>query len=295
MFAPTKVWRKWHRKTNQNQKRYATASALAASAVPALVMARGHKIEQINEVPLVISNAMESITKTKAAVELLKSIKAYSDIEKVIDSRKIRAGKGKARNRRHVQRKGPLVIYNEDAGITKGFRNIPGLDLVCVSRLNLLQLAPGSHLGRFIIWTQGAFEKLDELYGTYAAPSELKKGFRYIYSHLYLSQNGILIFTCSLPHSKVFNTDITRLINSDEIQSIVRPANSKTQARAPIKKNPLRNDQVLVRLNPYAQYVKRVAASKEAREKTVQSKRTGASKKKAAKRNSAFIKTMLSV
>ena len=50
MFAPTKIWRKWHVKTNQNQKRYATTSALAASALPSLVMARGHKIDNIYEV-----------------------------------------------------------------------------------------------------------------------------------------------------------------------------------------------------------------------------------------------------
>ncbi|KAJ2816954.1 60S ribosomal protein L4B, partial [Coemansia furcata] len=31
MFAPNKVWRKWHIRTNSNQKRYATASAVAAS------------------------------------------------------------------------------------------------------------------------------------------------------------------------------------------------------------------------------------------------------------------------
>lgn len=70
MFAPTKVWRRWHRKININQKRYAVASALAASAVPALVMARGHRIEQVPEVPLVISDAAESITKTSKAVEV---------------------------------------------------------------------------------------------------------------------------------------------------------------------------------------------------------------------------------
>jgi hypothetical protein len=33
-----------HRRININQKRYAVASALAASAVPALVMARGHRV-----------------------------------------------------------------------------------------------------------------------------------------------------------------------------------------------------------------------------------------------------------
>ena len=47
MFAPTKTWRKWHKHININQKRYAVASALAASALPSLVMARGHRIEQV--------------------------------------------------------------------------------------------------------------------------------------------------------------------------------------------------------------------------------------------------------
>ncbi len=41
MFAPTKTWRRWHRRINVNQKRYAICSALAASALPALVMAKG--------------------------------------------------------------------------------------------------------------------------------------------------------------------------------------------------------------------------------------------------------------
>jgi large subunit ribosomal protein L4e len=47
MFAPTKTWRRWHRKVNINQKRYAIVSALAASALPSLVMARGHRIGKV--------------------------------------------------------------------------------------------------------------------------------------------------------------------------------------------------------------------------------------------------------
>lgn len=132
MFAPTKTWRKWHVKTNQNQKRFATASAVAASALPSLVLARGHKIEKVNEVPLVISNEVESIKKTKQAVALLKAVNAYTDVEKVVNSKKLRAGVGKMRNRRHRQRRGPLVIYNEDQGIVKAFRNIPGVELVSI-------------------------------------------------------------------------------------------------------------------------------------------------------------------
>merc|ERR1719329_1057019 len=67
MFSPIRIWRKWHRKINTTQKRYATASAIAASAVPALVMARGHKIDDVPEVPLVLDNAVESVSKTMSA------------------------------------------------------------------------------------------------------------------------------------------------------------------------------------------------------------------------------------
>merc|ERR1712224_954291 len=81
MFAPTKTWRKWHRKINVNQRRYATAAALAASAVPALVMARGHKISNVPEIPLVISDKVESTTKTKEAVKILKAVGAFDDVD----------------------------------------------------------------------------------------------------------------------------------------------------------------------------------------------------------------------
>ncbi|CAO3680154.1 unnamed protein product [Rhizopus microsporus] len=239
MFAPTKTWRKWQVKTNLNQKRFATVSALAASALPSLVMARGHRVEKIEEVPLVIDDSVEKLTKTKEAVALLKAINAYADVVKVSNSRKLRAGQGKLRNRRHRQRRGPLVIYNEDNGLVKAFRNLPGLELVNVRRLNLLQLAPGGHLGRFIIWTKSAFALLDELYGTYETPAALKKDY-------------------VLPDHIMTNPDVARLINSDEIQSVVRPAGGKHHKRPfTQKKNPLKNQGVMNRLNPYAQVLRR--------------------------------------
>lgn len=237
MFAPTRIWRKWHRKLNTNQKRYAVASALAASALPSLVMARGHKISSVAEVPCVVSSAAESLQKTKQAIAALKHIGAFSDVEKVKASRKLRAGKGKMRNRRHVQRLGPLVVYNEDKGITQAFRNLPGVDLAQVERLNLLQLAPGGHMGRFVVWTKSAFERLNDIYGSVDKESKQKKGY-------------------TLPQNIMTNSDLTRIINSDEVQSIVRPANHKI-LRARLKKNPLKNLGVKVRLNPYALSLRR--------------------------------------
>ena len=81
----------------------------------------------VGEVPLVVSNSLEKLSKTKDAVKLLKALHAYGDVEKAKLSRKIRPCKGKARNRRYVQRKGPLIIYSEDSGLTRAFRNLPGV------------------------------------------------------------------------------------------------------------------------------------------------------------------------
>jgi len=81
------------------------------------------------------------------------------------------------RNHRHRQRCGPLVVYNEDNSIIKAFRNLPGVDQVNVRRLNLLQLTPGGHLGCFIIWTEGAFALLDEVFGTFDKVSVHKKDY----------------------------------------------------------------------------------------------------------------------
>lgn len=48
--------------------------------------------------------------------------------------------------------------------------------------------------------------------------------------------------------------DLTRLINSSEIQSVLRApkGEARTKRGNVQKKNPLKNKQVLLRLNPYA-------------------------------------------
>lgn len=65
---------------------------------------------------------------------------AYADVEKAKASRNIRRGKGKMRNRRYVGRKGPLIVFGEEGGISKAFRNLPGVEVSSVDSLNLLQV-----------------------------------------------------------------------------------------------------------------------------------------------------------
>merc|ERR1711939_231979 len=256
MFNPTKTWRKWHRKINVNQRRYAVCSALAASALPSLVMARGHRISEAPECPLVIDSSIESVDKTSKAVKILKDVGAFEDVEKSKASRQIRSGKGKMRNRRHVQRRGPLVVYAEDNGINQAFRNLSGVEVCSVDRLNLLQLAPGGHLGRFVVFTEAAFAKLDGIFGgANGKLSEEKKGYR-------------------VPRSMMTNSGLPRIINSDEVQARVPPAKTQTKFRR-IKKNPLKNLGVMVKLNPYARKQKREGpnAGKKAMKRTAAQKK----------------------
>jgi len=80
MFAPLKVWRRWHRRVNIKQKRHAVASALAASAIVPLVLARGHRIQNIPQLPLVIDDSIENYEKTKQVVQFLHDYSAFADV-----------------------------------------------------------------------------------------------------------------------------------------------------------------------------------------------------------------------
>ncbi|XP_052891744.1 60S ribosomal protein L4 [Anopheles moucheti] len=239
MFAPTKTWRRWHRKININLKRYALVSALAATGVPALVQSRGHIIDGISELPLVVSNDIQKFKKTKQAVTFLRRSKVWADVQKVYKSQRLRAGRGKMRNRRRIQRRGPLVIYDQDEGLRKAFRNIPGVDTMKVSKMSLLKLAPGGHVGRLCIWTESAFAKLDALYGTWEKRSRMKKGY-------------------NLPTPIMANTDLARLLKSDEIRRVLKAPKRKVH-RHVRRLNPLTNTQQMLKLNPYAAVTKRRA------------------------------------
>lgn len=56
------------------------------------------------------------------------------------------------------------MVVHTDACKIEGFRNIKGLDTCNVRCLNITKLAPGGKLGRLVIWTEDAFNKLNSIY-----------------------------------------------------------------------------------------------------------------------------------
>jgi len=100
MFAPTKIWRKWCVRSNITQKRQAVASALAASSIPSLVQGRGHRIDKVEELPLVVKTEDVQLHKTKDAINLLEKLGLSEELDAVKNSKRNRAGKGKLRGRK---------------------------------------------------------------------------------------------------------------------------------------------------------------------------------------------------
>ena len=63
---------------------------------------------------------------------------------------------------------GPLIVVVDGKSIANAASNIPGVQVTTLSNLNTEMLAPGTHPGRLTIWTNGAIEKLNMLYGEIA-------------------------------------------------------------------------------------------------------------------------------
>lgn len=260
MFAPLHIWRKWHRKVNIKQKRHAVASALAASACAPLVLARGHRVMDAPELPLVTDSL--NVDSTSALLKAINQLGGEADLDRVHRSKKMRAGQGKYRYSRFTMRKGPLVVYGDsDTSLARSARNLAGVDTCNVHRLNLLQLAPGGHIGRFVIYTQEAFNALDHIFGSYVAKGVEKGGYQ-------MQRN---MMDCA---------DLARIINSDQVQSKLRDIRTSVRVHDKMRKNPLKNRSMMQKLNPFsrtaraneivatqARQVARVAALKHKRSK----------------------------
>ncbi len=156
---PPKVEKILVKKINKQEKRKAIRSAIAATTNEELVLARGHKFE--GSVPVVFEEAFEDLKSTKEVADALRAAGLYEDVVRARNSRKVRAGRGKLRGRRYKQRKS-LLIVTGDKQLRAG-KNLAGVDITTVERLNVELLAPGTQAGRLTVWTVPALNRLEEM------------------------------------------------------------------------------------------------------------------------------------
>lgn len=158
---PIKTEKKIEKKINKRIKKQSIISAISASGDKSWVQKGGFIIENVPEIPLVVDDKIQTIKKTTRIYSILCNLGLKEDLIKIKKSKKIRAGKGKSRGRKYKKKKGILIVIKDDYGIIKASRNISGTSVLKVENLSIKTLAPGGTSGRMILWSQSAFNELN--------------------------------------------------------------------------------------------------------------------------------------
>jgi len=157
---PIKTEKIVKKKINKKVNKLSLISAISASGDLDWVKNRGHLINKVPEIPIVIDDKIQTVKKTKLMYSILSELGLEDELVKVKEGKKIRAGKGKRRGRKYKNKKSILVVIKDDFGIVKASRNIPGVDVIKFENLSIANLAPGGLSGRLILWAQSAFNDL---------------------------------------------------------------------------------------------------------------------------------------
>jgi large subunit ribosomal protein L4e len=156
---PPKTGKIWAKKINKKENRKAIRSSIAASFNKELVLNRGHKAP--DSYPFVVIDEFENLSKTKDVFETLLKLGLKEELDRS-SSKKTRAGKSRLRGRKYRKRKGPLLVVSDDSKLAKVARNITGVDVELISKVNAKLFAPGGIPGRLVIFSKAAVESLKE-------------------------------------------------------------------------------------------------------------------------------------
>jgi large subunit ribosomal protein L4e len=145
-------------KLNDNERKLATRSAIAATGNGELVSERGHAIGGLDgDLPLVVSDDFEELVKTQEVVALLEALGVHADIERAED-KTVRAGRGTTRGRKYKRPSSILFVTSDEQ--SRAARNLAGADVATASEVNTEDLAPGTQSGRLTIWTESALAEV---------------------------------------------------------------------------------------------------------------------------------------
>ena len=155
--------RNWSLKINQKERALARKSAIAATGCADCVKARGHQFDDNVSFPIVVADAVQDIKTTAEVSDFLQKIGLGYDLDRAKFGRKIRAGRGKMRNRKYRTPVSVLIVVSErEMPIFESASNLPGVQIEEVSSLSAAILAPGGDAGRLTVYTESAFAKIGE-------------------------------------------------------------------------------------------------------------------------------------
>ena len=154
-----KVEKIWYKNINKKEYAFAIRSAIAAGLNKDIIKIRGHEVP--DTFPFVLSSKFDDINTAKEFENALVKIGFENDLERA-KVKKIRAGMGKNRGRPYKKRKSVLIITgNEDSKLFFSGNNIPGVEVVHASDLEIADLVPGNMAGRPILFVESALKNLE--------------------------------------------------------------------------------------------------------------------------------------
>jgi large subunit ribosomal protein L4e len=152
-----------HKMLNKKENRLALCSALAATTSSALVKLRGHKVDKIESFPIVVSDQIESIHKSKELTKVFDALNLSQDVERLRSRLKGRSGKPLLRGRKTKVGKSVLLVVKDSKGLSKAAGSLLGVDVVDAKSLSVLDLAPGAKPVRLTVFTKGAIEEISKI------------------------------------------------------------------------------------------------------------------------------------
>jgi len=158
---PPKVEKVWCEKINRKEWNKALRSAIAATASREMLASRGHVIDGVESLPVIVDDKVQEIKKAKELRGMLVRLGFGAELERTAET-KTRAGRGKMRGRAAKVRRGPLIVVSEDKGICKAANGIRGVEAVKLADLSVRDIAPGAKPGRLAIWSRSVIEALEK-------------------------------------------------------------------------------------------------------------------------------------
>jgi large subunit ribosomal protein L4e len=157
---PPVSWKNIYKKVNKKEKLLALCSAIAATTNSELIKRRGHKIKDEIQLPIVVSNEIESVVKSKDLEKILFNLGLEEDLKRTFIRR------NKSYHKNSINRRSALsvlILVGNDEKIGRLSNSLPGITVKSVKSVSVLDLAPGSKPVRLTIYSENAIKELTNL------------------------------------------------------------------------------------------------------------------------------------
>lgn len=157
---PPVSWKNIYKKVNKKEKLLALCSAIAATTKSELIKRRGHKIKDEIQLPIVVSNEIESVVKSKDLEKILLKLGLEEDLKRTYIRR------NKSFHKNSINRRSALsvlILVGNDEKIGRLRNSLPGITVKSVKSVSVLDLAPGSKPVRLTIFSENAIKELSNL------------------------------------------------------------------------------------------------------------------------------------